>query len=128
MAETQDEKGVVDISSSRSVPETVDRLEAFLKSKGMKIFLRLDQAAEAAAVGVAMEPAVLLLFGNPAVGTPLMNRYPSLAIDIPLKALVWKSVDGVRVSYNSPEYLRKRHGMETPPFANIGALMEAAVG
>jgi uncharacterized protein (DUF302 family) len=128
MAEKQNETGMIDIASSRPVPETADRLESFLKSKGMKIFLRLDQAAEAAAVGLAMKPMILLLFGNPAAGTPMMIQYPSLAIDLPLKALVWESADGVRVSYNGPQYLQKRHGLETPPFANLGALMEAAVG
>ena len=119
--------GIIDLPSSHSVPETVDRLESLLKAKGMKIFARIDQAAEAGAVGLTMQPMVLLIFGDPAAGTPLMKRYPSLAMDLPLKALVWESAEGkVWVSYNSPEFLRQRHGLDTPPFGALGALLQAA--
>ncbi len=82
-------EGVIDLSSSYSVSETADRLENFLQAKGMKIFARIDQAAEAQSVGLSLRPTILLLFGNPTAGTPLMEKFPSLAIDLPLKALIW---------------------------------------
>ena len=98
-----------------------------LKAKGMKVFARIDQAAEAKAVGLTMRPMVLLIFGDPKAGTPLMNRYPSLAVDLPLKALVWESPEGrVFVSYNSPEFLQQRHGLDAPPFGALGNLLQAA--
>ena len=119
--------GIIDLASKHSVPETVDRLEALLKAKGIKIFARVDQAAEAKAAGLTMRPTVLVIFGDPKAGTPLMNRYPSLAMDLPLKALVWESADGkVWLSYNSPEFLQQRHGLDAPPFGPIGNLLKAA--
>ena len=78
---------------SRPVAETVDRLESLLKAKGIKIFARIDQIAEARAAGLTMRPTVLLIFGDPNAGTPLMNRHPSIAIDLPLKALVRETAD-----------------------------------
>ncbi len=119
--------GIIDLPCSRSVVETVDRLESLLKAKDIKVFARIDQAAEARAAGLTMRPMVLLIFGDPKAGTPLMNRYPSLAIDLPLKALLWESVEGkVWLSYNSPEFLQKRHGLDTPPFGAIGYLLQTA--
>ena len=119
--------GIIGLPSNHSVAETADRLEALLKSKGIKIFARIDQAAEAKAVGLEMRPTVLLIFGDPKAGTPLMNRYPSLAMDLPLKALVWESADGkVWLSYNSPEFLQKRHSLDSPPFGALAKLLDAA--
>jgi uncharacterized protein (DUF302 family) len=119
--------GIIDLACNRSVVETVDRLESLLKAKGIKVFSRIDQAAEAKAVGLTMRPTVLLIFGDPKGGTPLMNRYPSLAMDLPLKALVWESADGrVWLSYNSPEFLLERHGLDTLPFGAIGHLLQMA--
>jgi uncharacterized protein (DUF302 family) len=119
--------GVVNLRSTSSVLETADRLEALLRTKGLKIFARIDQAAEAHAVGLSLRPTVLLIFGDPKAGTPLMERYPSLALDLPLKALVWESADGqVWLSYNSPEFLQHRHGMEAPPFAALAPLLNLA--
>ena len=120
--------GIIDLVCKNSVAETANRLELLLKNKGMKIFARIDQAAEAKAAGLAMRPMVLVIFGNPAAGTPLMIQHPSLAMDLPLKALVWEAADGkVWLSYNSPEFLQQRHGLETPPFQPVGNLMQAAV-
>jgi uncharacterized protein (DUF302 family) len=119
--------GIIDLACNRSVVETAGRLESLLKSKGMTVFSRIDQAAEAEAAGLTMRPMVLLIFGDPKAGTPLMSRYPSIAIDLPLKALVWESADGkVWLSYNSPEFLRQRHGLDTLPFGAIGNLFQAA--
>jgi uncharacterized protein (DUF302 family) len=119
--------GITDLACTRSVGATADRLESLLQAKGMKVFARLDQAAEAKVAGLNMRPMVLVIFGDPKAGTPLMIRYPSLAIDLPLKALIWESAEGkVCLSYNSPEFLRQRHGLESLPFAAIGDLMKAA--
>jgi uncharacterized protein (DUF302 family) len=122
-----DTNGITDLPSKHSVAETADRLESLLKAKGIKLFIRIDQAAEAKAVGLTMRPTMLLVFGDPRAGTPLMNRYPSLAMDLPLKALIWESADGkVWLSYNRPEYLQQRHRLETPPFAALTGLLETA--
>ncbi len=119
--------GITDLACKHSVAETVDRLESLLKSKRIKIFARIDQAAEAKAVGLAMRPMVLLIFGDPRAGTPLMVQHPSLAMDLPLKALVWEAADAkVWLSYNSPEFLQQRHGLEAPPFVPVGNILQAA--
>jgi uncharacterized protein (DUF302 family) len=119
--------GIIDLACKHPVAETVDRLESLLKAKGMKIFSHIDQAAEAKAVGLTMRPMVLLIFGDPKAGTPLMSRYPSIAMDLPLKALVWESANGkVWLSYNSPEFLQQRHGLDMLPFEAIGNLLNKA--
>ncbi|MEP6673236.1 MAG: DUF302 domain-containing protein [Chthoniobacter sp.] len=119
--------GIIDLPCQQSVAATADRLESLLRAKGLKIFARIDQAAEAAAAGLAMRPTVLVIFGDPKAGTPLMNAHPSIAIDLPLKALIWESAEGqVWLSYNSPEFLQQRHGLDTPPFAALGGLLQAA--
>lgn len=123
----QNNSGIIDLACERPVPETVERLETLLKAKGIKIFARVDHSAEARAAGLTMRPTVLLLFGNPKLGTPLMNRHPSLALDLPTKALIWKAADGkVWLSYNSPEFLQQRHGLDGPPLGAIIELLQAA--
>jgi pyruvate/2-oxoglutarate dehydrogenase complex dihydrolipoamide dehydrogenase (E3) component/uncharacterized protein (DUF302 family) len=124
---TPNATGVVDLPCNRSVVEVVDHLESLLEAKGIKVFSRIDQAAEARTAGLTMRPTVLLIFGDPKTGTPLMDRYPSIAIDLPLKALVWESSEGkVWLSYNSPEFLQQRHRLDTRPFEAIGNLLQAA--
>jgi uncharacterized protein (DUF302 family) len=126
-ATTRNSTGITDLPCKHSVSETVSHLESLLSSKGIKTFARIDQAAEAQSVGLALRPMVLLIFGDPKAGTPLMNRYPSLALDLPLKALVWESADNkVWLSYNRPEFLQQRHRLEGPPFGALAGLMEAA--
>jgi uncharacterized protein (DUF302 family) len=120
-------EGVIDLPSPYTVPETADRVQNLLLAKGMKIFARIDQAAEAASVGMTLRPTILLLFGNPKAGTPLMEQFPSIAIELPLKALIWESPDKVYVSFVSPEYLQERHHLPTMPFAQIPELFAAAV-
>ncbi|HTR40722.1 MAG TPA: DUF302 domain-containing protein [Pseudomonadales bacterium] len=116
--------GIIDLECKRSVAETAERLELKLTKNGMKIFARIHQSAEAKAVGLAMRPMWLFIFGNPQTGTPLMMQHPSLAMDLPLKALVWESADGkVWLSYNSPEFLQQRHGLSTPPFVPVGNIL-----
>jgi uncharacterized protein (DUF302 family) len=123
--------GMVDIPSRYSVPESLVRLEAILKEKGLTIFARVDHSGEAAKVGIEMRPTQLVIFGSPKGGTPLMVAAPSLAIDLPLKALAWQDEGGkVWLSYNSPEYLQQRHGIPADLLKNIGgvgALIQKAV-
>jgi uncharacterized protein (DUF302 family) len=122
--------GIVDVPSHYSVPETLARLQSILKEKGITVFALIDHSGEAAKAGLSMRPTQLLIFGSPKGGTPLMVAAPRLAIDLPLKALAWEDEKGqVRLSYNSPEYLRERHGF--PPellknIAGIGALIQKA--
>ena len=122
------EQGIVNLPSRGSVAETAQRLEGLIESRGMMVFARIDQREAASAVGLNMRPMVLLIFGNPKAGTPLMQRYPSLAIDLPLKALVWEDeAERVWISYNSPEYLMHRHGLAEKPFQAVEAIIAQAV-
>jgi uncharacterized protein (DUF302 family) len=118
------EAGVVSLVSAYAVHDTTERLVRVLERAGMTIFARIDQQAAAQAVGLTMRPMMLVLFGNPKAGTPLMQAYPTVAIDLPLKALVWEDAGGrVWVSTNSLEYLRRRHGMAETPFAGVPGLL-----
>jgi uncharacterized protein (DUF302 family) len=119
------DNGVVNRSTVHSVDETVERLKAILQAKGVTLFALVDHAGEAAKVGMKMRPTKLLIFGNPKAGTPLMLAAPSSAIDLPLKALVWEEgEEKVWISYNSPQYLQRRHGLPQELLANI-AVVEA---
>ena len=123
-------KGIIDKLSHHSVEETVDRLKGILQSKGVALFAMIDHSGEAQKVGTKMPPTKLLIFGSPKAGTPLMLAAPSVAIDLPLKILVWEDAQGkVWVSYNSPEYLQERHGIApelAPNIAVIGTLAAKA--
>jgi Uncharacterized conserved protein len=125
------ENGIVDIASRYSVPETLARLQSILKEKSIKVFALIDHSGEAEKAGLTMRPAQVLIFGNPKGGTPLMVAAPRTAIDLPLKALAWQDEEGkVWLSYNSPEYLRERHGFPAELVKNIdgiGALIQKAV-
>jgi uncharacterized protein (DUF302 family) len=126
----QKEEGIVKIPSHHSVDETVDKLKAILNSKGVTLFALVDHGGEAEKVGMKMPPTKLLIFGNPKGGTPLMLAAPSAALDLPLKILVAEDAQRkVWISYNSPEYLKERHGLpETllPNIAIVQALAAAA--
>ena len=125
------DRGMIDVPSRYSVTETLSRFESILKEKGLTVFARFDHSGEATKVGLAMRPTQLLIFGSPRAGTPLMVAAPSLAIDLPLKALAWEDEQGeVWLSYNSPEYLQQRHGIPADLLKNIagvGALIQKAV-
>jgi uncharacterized protein (DUF302 family) len=113
-------EGIIDKPSSLPVDQTVDTLKNILKSKGITLFAVVDHSGEAAKAGMNMRPTKLLMFGNPKAGTPLMLAAPSVAIDLPLKILIWQDAEGkVWISYNSPEYLKQRHGFPSELMANI---------
>lgn len=128
MEQQSSDNGIINKPSKYSVEETLDRLDAILKSKGITIFARIDQKAAAENVGLSMRPTQLLIFGDPMAGTPLMEAFPSLSIDLPLKAVAWESKDGrIILTYNSPEYLKQRHGLAEVPFRAVEALIEKAL-
>jgi uncharacterized protein (DUF302 family) len=120
---TATNNGIVNKPSKHSVEQTVEALSNILKSKGVAVFALIDHSGEAEKVGLKMRPTKLLIFGNPKAGTPLMLASPSSAIDLPLKLLVWEDAQGkVWVSYNSPEYLRERHGLPQELMQNIAII------
>lgn len=106
------DNGLINVQSAYTVKETADRLENVLNKKGMTIFKRINHSDGAAKVGIDLRETVLVIFGNPKVGAPLMMCQQSVAIDLPQKALIWKDAKGsVWISYNDPEYLKNRHGI-----------------
>ncbi|MEN8141644.1 MAG: DUF302 domain-containing protein [Thermodesulfobacteriota bacterium] len=106
------DSGLVSIKSSHPVKETADRLEKSIGAKGLTLFKRIDHSAGAREAGQKLRPTQLLIFGDPKVGTPLMQCGQTMAIDLPQKVLVWQDEEGqVWFSYNEPEYLAKRHGI-----------------
>jgi uncharacterized protein (DUF302 family) len=117
------DNGIIDVASHYSVPETLARLQSILQEKGITVFALIDHSGEAVKAGLKMRPTQLLIFGSPKGGTPLMVAAPRLAIDLPLKALAWQNEQGqVWLSYNSPEYLQRRHGFPTELMKNIGVI------
>ena len=116
----QKEGGIVSIPSNHSVDETVDKLKNILQSKQIALFALIDHSGEAAKEGLKMPPTKLLIFGSPKGGTPLMLAAPSVALDLPLKILVSEDAEGkVWLSYNSPDYLKERHGLPSNLLPNI---------
>jgi uncharacterized protein (DUF302 family) len=103
--------GLITIASAHSVKDTIDRLEAEVKSKGLTVFARVDHAGGAQAVGMPLRPTELLIFGNAKGGTPLMQAHQTIGIDLPLKALGFEDAAGkVWLAYNDPAWLAQRHG------------------
>lgn len=112
--------GIVNLTVSNSVEKTVDKLRSILEAKSVALFALVDHSGEAEKVGMKMRPAKLLIFGSPRAGTPLMLAAPSVAIDLPLKILVWEDEAGKTwISYNSPGYLRDRHNLPQELMRNI---------
>lgn len=105
--------GMVKIASPHDVTTTLDRMESKLREKGMTIFTRIDHAEAAKTAGADLRPTQLLIFGNPKVGTPLMQCQQSIALDLPQKALAWKDESGqVWLAYNDPVYIAERHQLK----------------
>ena len=117
------DNGMIHLSSPRTVMETLARLETIVQAKGLTILARIDHSGDAAKAGLEMHPTKLLIFGNAKSGTPLMIASPTVAIDLPLKALVWQDDAGkVWLSYNSPDYLKDRHGIPQNLMQNIAGI------
>ena len=117
--------GIIDILCNHSVDEAVEKLKAILQARGVTLFALVDHSGEAEKVRLRMPPTKLLIFGSPKAGTPLMLASPSIAIDLPLKILIWEDAQGkVWLTYNSPSYLQERHGLPPDLLQNI-AVVEA---
>lgn len=115
--------GIIDTPSNHSVDATVERLKAILQAKGVTVFALIDHSGEAQKAGMKMRPTKLLIFGSPKAGTPVMLAAPSIAIDLPLKILIWEDSQGkVWVSYNSPGYLQERHSVPQELLQNIAVV------
>jgi uncharacterized protein (DUF302 family) len=121
-------QGLITLPSVHTPKDTMDRLEAAVKAKGMTVFARIDHAAGATAAGLSLRPTELLIFGNAKAGTPLMQSVQAIGLDLPLKALVWQDgADDTWLSYNDPAWLARRHGLSGETATAIG-MMTAALG
>lgn len=119
-------EGLITLRSNYAPKDTMDRLEAAVKAKGLTVFAHIDHAAGAAAAGLSLRPTDLLIFGNAKGGTPLMQSVQTVGIDLPLKMLVWQDATGITwLSCNDPSWLAKRHGLNADVDATIGALTSA---
>jgi uncharacterized protein (DUF302 family) len=120
--------GLITLQSAHDFPTTLDRLLTALQTKGVTIFARVDHAAGAASVNMPLRPTKLIVFGNPAAGTPLMQAAQTASIDLPLKALVWQDADrSVKLSYNAPAWIAERHALgskASQAVAAIGRVLE----
>ena len=118
--------GLITLPSNHGPSETMSRLETAVKAKGMSVFARIDHAAAAANIGMLLRPTEVLIFGNPKGGTPLMQSTQTIAIDLPLRALVWQDASGKTwLSYNDPAWLANRHALEPHLAASVDALSAA---
>lgn len=122
MPDLQD-NGMIHLSSPHTVSETLARLETIVRTKGISILALIDHSGDAERADLKMLPTKLLIFGNAKAGTPLMSASPTVAIDLPLKALVWEDSGGkVWLSYNTPDYLRQRHAIPDNLLQNIAGI------
>lgn len=118
--------GLIAIRSAHGPKDTMNRFEAEVKAKGMTVFARIDHAAGAAEVGLALRPTELLIFGNAKAGTPLMQAAQTIGIDLPLKALVWQDAAGATwLAYSDPSWLARRHGLGHQVEAAVRAMVAA---
>ena len=116
-------KGIIDKLSNHSVDQTVEKIKNLLQAKGVTLFALVDHSGEATKVGMKMRPTKLLIFGSPKAGTPLMLASPTVAIDLPLKLLVWEDEQGKTwISFNSPDYLKDRHNLPAHLLPNIAVV------
>ncbi len=123
MQPTNQPEGIVTLASPFSVEETIARIEAAITGHGLMLFAHIDHTGAAASVGLKMQPAHVLIFGSPRSGTPLMIASPLLALDLPLKALVWQDEAGqTLVSYTSPTFLAQRYTIPSELVKNIAGV------
>ena len=127
---TRDDVDTVTKISGRSVGDTVARLTELVAAKGMRLFAVIDQAAEARKVGLQLRDTIMVIFGSPVAGTPVMVAAPLAALDLPLKVLVWADGQETKVSYDAPAAIARRRGLSPELAANlagINALTDALV-
>jgi uncharacterized protein (DUF302 family) len=118
--------GLITIPSELSAAETMNRLIAEVRAKGLTVFARIDHAVGAIAAGLTLRPTELLIFGNPKGGTAPMQTAQTMGIDLPLKALVWQDEAGKTwLSYNDPVWLARRHGIDGSLEASVCAMAGA---
>ncbi len=108
--------------SPRSVSDTVSRLTGILSARGMKVFAVIDQSAEASQAGLQLRETTLVVFGNPAAGTPVMAAAPFAALDLPLKVLIWADEGQTKVSYYGPAALAARYGLSEELAAKLAGI------
>ena len=121
--------GLIALLSKHDFPTTLERLTRALEAKGVTVFARVDHAAGAASVGQALRPTTLVIFGNPAGGTPLMQAAQIAGIDLPLKALIWQDADGsVKLSYNDPHWIAARHKLGDKAGQPVAAMTALLAG
>jgi uncharacterized protein (DUF302 family) len=128
--DVKQEQGAVTKASQRTVADTVARLTDLLKARGLRVFSVIDQRAEAQSVGMQLRQTVLVVFGDPAAGTPVMDAVPLSALDLPLRVLVWSDAGETKVSYYAPTELARRHGLSEQlerHLAGIDPLTDALV-
>jgi uncharacterized protein (DUF302 family) len=130
---SMNDNGLITKTSNHSVKETINRLDADIKAKGITVFARIDHAAGAASVHMPLRPTELIIFGAPQAGTPLMQSAQTIGIDLPLKMLGWQDALGtVWLSYNDIGWLARRHGIEAVPAIDalakvLSTLADAAI-
>jgi uncharacterized protein (DUF302 family) len=116
-------EGLITMPSNFGPKETMDRMDAEIKSLGMTVFARINHAALAVEAGLTLQPTEVIIFGNPRAGTPLMQAKQTLGIDLPLKGLVWQDASGKTwLSYNKPNWLAKRHGIDAKTSQPVNAM------
>jgi len=122
-------EGLTSVQSPYGPKETMDRLEAEVKARGMAVFARIDHAAGAAAVGLPLRPTEVLIFGAAKAGTPLMQADQTVGIDLPLKALVYQDASGkVWLAVNDPRWIARRHGLGAGATPTVDAMAAALDG
>ncbi len=119
-------KGAISLASGFGPAETMDRLEAEVRARGMSVFARIDHAAGAAQVGMSLRPTEVLIFGAAKGGTPLMQAEQTAGLDLPLKALVFEDASGKTwLIYNDPQWLARRHGIDAAAVPAVEAMSVA---
>jgi uncharacterized protein (DUF302 family) len=120
---TNDEAaGIVTKLSPHPVADTVSKLTGMIGARGIRLFAVIDQSAEARQAGLSLRETTLVIFGNPAAGTPVMEAAPLAALDLPLKVLVWDDNGQTKVSYYSAEALAARHHLDAGLAGNLAAV------
>jgi uncharacterized protein (DUF302 family) len=123
-----DDNGLVTVESAHPVSDTLDRLDATLREKGIQVFARVDHAAGAATAGLALRPTVVMTFGDPRAGTPLMQADQRVGLDLPLKVLVWEGEDGRRwATYSDPRWIARRYGLQDGAADRLAVALEGLV-